>query len=121
MDFFIFLYFSSEKAVLAVTLSNENDEILGHAAFFDHPNLLTVDMAKWETWFHESYDYPSATALNSLFLHYFVAKPDYTMGCAKEIMRTLFNAVPDVHQCFLVVPTGVFPGTKCMNRSFIPC
>lgn len=104
--------------MLAVTLSNENDEILGHAAFFDYPNVANIDSAEWETWLHDNYDCPQANALNSLFLHYFVAKADYTHGCAKEILRTLFNAVPDVHNCFLVVPTGVFPGLLTMTLSF---
>ncbi len=103
---------SSEKAVLAVTLSNDKDEVLGHAAFFDYPNLPEVDSAKWEEWLAEHYDTGMCTALNTLFIHYFVAKPDYSHGAAKEIVRTMFNAVPDLHYCFLVVPTGVFPGMK---------
>ena len=76
----------SEKAVLAVTLSNDKDEILGHAAFFDYPNVEGVDQAAWEKWLNETYDLPQCNALNTLFLHYFVAKPEYSHGCAAEIM-----------------------------------
>ena len=101
---------SSEKAVLAVTLSNDKDEVLGHAAFFDYPNIEGVDAAEWESWMAESYDTPKCTALNTLFMHYFVAKPEYSHGCASEIIRTMFNAVPELHYCFVVVPTGVYPG-----------
>ena len=101
---------SSEKAVLAVTLSNDRDEVLGHAAFFDYPNLAQVDSAKWEEWLLKHYDMQKSTPLNTLFMHYFVARTEYSHGCAKEIIRTMFNAVPDLHYCFLVVPTGVFPG-----------
>lgn len=100
----------SEKAVLAITLCNAREEVLGHAAFFDYPNLLSVERTKWEAWFQENYD-SKCTALNTLFLSYFVAQNEYSHGCAKEIIRTMFNAVPDIHYCFLVVPTGVFPGT----------
>ena len=100
----------SEKAVLAVTLSNDKDEILGHAAFFDYPNVEGVDQAAWEKWLNETYDLPQCNALNTLFLHYFVAKPEYSHGCAAEIMRTMFNAVPELHYCFIIVPTGVYPG-----------
>lgn len=93
-----------------MTLSNDKDEVLGHAAFLDYPNLTSIDSANWETWLTQNYDCDNCTALNSLFLHYFVAKEEYSHGCAQEIIRTLFNAVPDIHYCFLVVPAGVYPG-----------
>lgn len=104
-----------EKAVLAVTLSNERDEVLGHASFFDYPNLPTVDTAAWEEWLGKHYNSSNVSPLNALFLHYFVAKAEYSHGCAQEIVRTLFNAVPELHFCFLVVPTGVFPDTSLAN------
>lgn len=43
-------------------------------------------------------------------MHYFVAKPEYAHGCAREIIRTAFNAVPDLHYLYLVVPMGAYPG-----------
>ena len=115
-----FLSFFREKAVLAVTLSNDHDEVLGHAAFFDYPNLNNVDAAQWEGWLNEHYDAGKSTPLNTLYMHYFVAKPEYSHGCAREIVRTMFNAVADLHYCYLVVPTGVFPGmTHCqIGKSF---
>jgi hypothetical protein len=101
----------SEKAVLAVTLCNEKDDILGHAAYFDFPNCAAVDQAAWECWVNSYYDAANCNALNTLFMHYFVAKKEYAHGCAREIIRTAFNAVPNLHYLFLVVPVGVFPGT----------
>lgn len=98
-----------EKAVLAVTLCNEKEEILGHAAFFDYPNIASVDPATWEEWFQKSYNDSKVTALNSLYMHYFVAKKEYAAGCAREIIRTAFNAVPDLHYLFLNVPMGTYP------------
>ncbi|KAL4238233.1 Cilia and flagella associated protein 61 [Mactra antiquata] len=98
-----------EKAVLAVTLCNDKDEILGHAAFFDYPNVADVDQADWQTWMNTYYDTEKSTPLNSLFLHYFVAKKEYANGCTREIVRTAFNAVPDVHFIFLAVPVGTYP------------
>jgi hypothetical protein len=98
--------------VLAVTLSNIQDEIIAHAAFLDCPNVpgANVDKAAWEEWLSTSYPTDSCNAINTLFLHYFVAVPEYSHGCAQEIIRTLFSAVPQVHYCFLVVPSGVYPG-----------
>lgn len=97
-----------EKAVLAITLVNGNGEILGHASFYDSPNVEDVDPAEWEDWISTMYS-SKYTALNSLYLHYFVAKPEYANACANEIVGTMFNALPDVHFCILAVPHGVGP------------
>lgn len=115
--FSILLFFYREKAVLAVTLCNDREEILGHAAFFDYPNT-DVDSATWETWFQETYGDQPSNALNSLFMHYFVAKPEYAHGCAREIIRTAFNAVPDLHFLFLLVPMGAYPGKQAMHLNY---
>ncbi|KAK7103337.1 cilia- and flagella-associated protein 61-like [Littorina saxatilis] len=98
-----------EKAVLAVTLTNESEDIMAHAAFFDYPNMTDCDPAKWESWMGNLYSSSQCNSLNSLFMHYFVAHKDYAQGCAREIVRTAFNAVPDLHFIFLVVPVGVVP------------
>lgn len=98
-----------EKAVLAITLCNDKDEILGHAAFFDYPNVADVDQANWQEWLNTYYDTTKCTPLNSLFMHYFVAKKAYARECALEIVRTAFNAVPNVHFLYLVVPKGLYP------------
>ena len=99
---------------MAVTLSNEHDEVLGHAAFFDYPNIAGVDSAAWEEWLNTYYDAGHCKSLNTLFMHYFVAKPEYSHGCAREIIRTMFNAVPELHSCFIVVPVGVSPGERTL-------
>ena len=106
----LFLFEFSEKAVLAVTLSNDNEDVLGHAAFLDYPNVPGVDQAHWEEWLNDFYDCKGSNALNSVFMHYFVSRPEYSHGCSREIIRTMFNAVPELHYCFLVVPVGVYPG-----------
>lgn len=102
-----------EKANLAVTLINDENEVLGFAGFLDYPPVPQdiCDPAKWDDWMKDS-EYPvieKCTPLNSLFLHYFVAKSDYTIGCATEIVRTVFNAVPDLHFLFLILRNNVRP------------
>lgn len=37
-----------EKANLAVTVASEEDEIVAHASFFDHPLGGLVDQTQWE-------------------------------------------------------------------------
>jgi len=100
----------SERALLAITLSNEAEEILAHAAFLDYPNVTGVDPAEWVDWVKVFFDAAGCNALNTVFMHYFVSKQDYEHGCARELVRTMFSAIPDVHYCLLAVPAGVTPG-----------
>lgn len=39
-----------------MTLVNANNEVMGHAAFFDYPNLPSVDQNKWEDWMYSKFD-----------------------------------------------------------------
>uniref|UniRef100_A0A7M4EU95 Cilia and flagella associated protein 61 n=1 Tax=Crocodylus porosus TaxID=8502 RepID=A0A7M4EU95_CROPO len=94
-----------EKANLAVTLSNENNKVLAHAAFFDYPNWNIVDQADWEPFLHQNYNNSKCTPLNTLFMHLFVAKEEYAVGCCQEIIRTVFNAVPELHFILLFIPS----------------
>ncbi|XP_050807242.1 cilia- and flagella-associated protein 61 [Gopherus flavomarginatus] len=96
-----------EKANFAVTLSNEKNEVIAHAAFLDYPNWNLVDQADWESFLHENYSDEKCTPLNTLFMHLFVAKDEYAVGCAQEIIRTVFKAVPEVHFILLFVPNDV--------------
>ena len=49
-------------------------------------------------------DVNMATALNSMFLHLFVSRPELEAAALREAIHTLFAAVPDVHFLFLIVP-----------------
>jgi len=97
----------SERALLAVTLSNDVDEILAHAAFLDYPNIADVDPAEWVDWLNVYFSATGCNALNTVFMHYFVSKKDYADDCASELVCTMFSAVPDVHNCLLAVPAGI--------------
>ncbi|XP_056261196.1 cilia- and flagella-associated protein 61 isoform X1 [Seriola aureovittata] len=120
-----------EKANLAVTLANEKDEILAHASFFDHPVGDLVDQAHWEPFLQEHFSAENCTALNTLFLHLFVAQLNFATASVKEIMRAVFNAVAEVEYVCLLSPNiddlepaldGVFeplqrltdPGPQCV-------
>jgi len=104
------LMYCSERALLAITLSNETDEILAHAAFLDYPNVAGVDQAEWVDWLKTFFDASGCNSVNTVFMHYFVSKQEYACGCARELVRTMFNAIPDVHYCLLAAPIGVKPG-----------
>ena len=61
----------SEKANLGISLvSTACSELLGHMAFFDYPNLSSVDQARWEEWLHGTYDCPKAVvSMHTLNTH----------------------------------------------------
>lgn len=52
---------SREKANLALTLANRRDDIVAHAAFFDHPVAGLVDQSQWETFLKENFDAKQCT------------------------------------------------------------
>ncbi|XP_029589889.1 cilia- and flagella-associated protein 61 isoform X4 [Salmo trutta] len=103
-----------EKANLAVTLSNAKNEVLAHAAFSDHPIGDIVDQACWEPFLHDNYSAEKYTPLNTLFLHLFVAQPIFSIGSAKEIVRTVFNAITELQYICLVTPTS-----RCLERALV--
>ncbi|XP_051781521.1 cilia- and flagella-associated protein 61 [Erpetoichthys calabaricus] len=122
-----------EKSNLAVSLENENKEIVAHAAFLDYPNHSLTDPAEWVPWIQSNYKSNEYTPLNTLFMHLFVAQADYALEGAKEIIRTVFNAVPELHYIFLFIPSTVSlepsleavfepvldPETVCQYTAFI--
>ncbi|XP_048063980.1 cilia- and flagella-associated protein 61 isoform X2 [Megalobrama amblycephala] len=91
-----------EKANLAVTLSTSKNEVLAHASFSDHPTEELVDQACWENLLQSHINGEKFTPMNTLFLRLFVAQPGFSIGGAKEIVRTVFNAVVELeHICLL--------------------
>ncbi|XP_056620849.1 LOW QUALITY PROTEIN: cilia- and flagella-associated protein 61 [Triplophysa dalaica] len=93
-----------EKANLAVTLSTSKDKVLAHASFSDHPMEELVDQACWENYFTNPDNAQKMTPLNTLFLRLFVAQPSFSIGGAKEIVRTVFNAIVELEHICLMTP-----------------
>lgn len=50
------LFFFSEKSNLAVTISDEKNNVVAHAAFLDYPSWDVIDQAEWEDWMHKNYE-----------------------------------------------------------------
>lgn len=93
-----------------------NDETLyALAAFYDYPNIHDVPSNDWEEkWWKNSYgkkdELGNINAINTLFLHLFVAHPDFSEGCAEELINVTFKALPEINQIFLCVPQQFEPG-----------
>ncbi|NWS28677.1 CFA61 protein, partial [Polioptila caerulea] len=93
-----------ELSNLALTLCNEKNEVIAHAAFLDYPNWNITDQAEWEPFLHENYTNNKCTPLNTLFVHLFVAKEEYTAGCSQEIFRRAFILLPELQFILLFIP-----------------
>ncbi|KAJ8275016.1 hypothetical protein COCON_G00096410 [Conger conger] len=115
-----------ERANFAVTVTNSTNEILAHAAFLDYPSSDVVDPVDWAPWLHQHFSSEKCTPLNTLFLHLFVAQPDFSLGSASEILRTVFSAVTELHYVFMVIPNSaclepalleVFTPLTCLQDS----
>ncbi|XP_065052089.1 cilia- and flagella-associated protein 61-like isoform X1 [Rhopilema esculentum] len=108
-----------EKANMSISLVDEKNRILGHASFLDYPNRDFVEQNKWEPWLKSTYNADMCTPVNTLFMHFFVSKPDFSHGSLTEIMRTLFNAVPVLHFVILIVPKDTKIGSG-ISKIFEP-
>ncbi|NXE96651.1 CFA61 protein, partial [Menura novaehollandiae] len=93
-----------ENSNLALTLCNEKNEVIAHAAFLDYPNWNITDQAEWEPFLHENYTNNKCTPLNTLFVHLFVAKEEYAAGCSQEIVRRAFILLPELQFILLFIP-----------------
>ncbi|NWI81284.1 CFA61 protein, partial [Dryoscopus gambensis] len=93
-----------EISNLALTLCNEKNEVIAHAAFLDYPNWNISDQAEWEPFLRENYTNNKCTPLNTLFVHLFVAKEEYAAGCCQEIVRRAFILLPELQFILLFIP-----------------
>lgn len=50
-----------DKASFALTVVNENQDIVAHAVFVDHPIGDLVDQAQWEQFLHKHFSSPQCT------------------------------------------------------------
>uniref|UniRef100_A0A6J0TCM6 L-amino-acid oxidase n=1 Tax=Pogona vitticeps TaxID=103695 RepID=A0A6J0TCM6_9SAUR len=108
-----------EKANLAITIINQSNVPVAHAAFVDYPNWDIVDQAHWEMYIEQSYIQSKCTPLNTLFMHLFVTTDEYATDCCHEIMKTVFKTVPELHFILLFVPTQEELSTD-LSAAFVP-
>ncbi|XP_050171715.1 cilia- and flagella-associated protein 61 isoform X1 [Myiozetetes cayanensis] len=106
--------FLLEKSNLALTLCNEKNEIIAHAAFLDYPNWNITDQADWEPFLHKNYANLKCTPLNTLFMHIFVAKEEYSAGSSQETVRRAFILLPELQFILLFIPAeeNLEPGMR---------
>lgn len=101
--------------MFALTLDDNQDRIYALAAFYDYPNVHSIPSDSWEEkWWKDTYAKvdpgSKINAINTLFLHFFVSHPDFSEGCAEELINVTFKALPEVNQILLCVPHHVTAG-----------
>lgn len=102
--------------MLSITLEDQsNKRILAQACFNDFPNVHGVSARSWEAWLNERYDAVKNSSLNTLFLHFYAAQPEYSFACAEEIIKSAFKAVPECHYIILCVPVNTVPDSSLAN------
>ncbi|EDV28663.1 uncharacterized protein TRIADDRAFT_19305 [Trichoplax adhaerens] len=108
-----------EKSVLSITITDDQETMIGQASFYDYPNIQSHVVERWEDLIISNPKLAHCSPLNTLFLHHFVALEGYAKGVAKEIFKTFFNATPYVHYCLLSVKKGTAMGDS-LNEIFSP-
>nr|XP_061806985.1 cilia- and flagella-associated protein 61-like [Nerophis lumbriciformis] len=96
-----------EKANLAVSLATEEEgEVVAHAAFFDHPDAAWVDPPEWETFLRERFNATALTPWNTLFLRLYVSQSCFSASF-QHIISAVFNTTPDLDFVCLLSHTPV--------------
>jgi hypothetical protein len=94
--------------VLSITLEDQsNKRLLAQACFNDFPNVHGVSPRTWEMWLGKRYDSAKLSTFNTLFMHLFVAEPEFSFACVEEIVKSVFKAVPECHYVLLCVPNNI--------------
>ena len=98
--------------MLSITIEDQTTgRILAQASFNDYPNIYNVSPRSWESWMNIRYEASKNNSLNTLFMHFFASKSEFSLACTEEIIKNAFKAVPECHYIVLCVPINSVPET----------
>lgn len=107
----VLLFLCSETAVLAVSVVNENEDVVGFASFLDAPphGLQFGDLSqdRWAQWFGDTFRNNVFNVENTVWMTFFVADPDYESDAADRILQTVFSTLPYLAGILALVPLEV--------------
>ena len=99
-----------ETAMLGITAVDEKGNVVGYAAFYDHPVFSKeVDAATWPSWLHANFGHAEYDAANTAWLCFFVADHLVQNDVAESILRTAFTTLSEVDVLLLAQPEDVRP------------
>ena len=94
-----------ESAYMAITVLDRDGNVVAFAAFEDFPSGMRGMQDEkhynyWEKWFKQAYQVDEFSALNTLWLSYFVAGGSIAYKqqkyAYKKILQTVYTSMPDV-------------------------
>ncbi|XP_061669153.1 cilia- and flagella-associated protein 61 isoform X2 [Syngnathoides biaculeatus] len=94
-----------EKANLAVSLANEDGDVVAQASFFDHPAAALVDPPHWESFLRKHFKADALTPWNTLFLHLFVSQTCFSASSFQHIISAVFNTTAELDYVCLLCST----------------
>lgn len=101
-----------ETAMLCISAVDENGEVVGFAAFHDHPSgRVGITGAEWPEWFHTCFAHSHLGPANVAWLSYFVCDPTVHTEVAENVLRSAFTTMPEVDAVLLSLPSHVNPFT----------
>jgi hypothetical protein len=97
-----------ETSLLCISAVDENGDVVGFAAFHDHPSgRVGVTAADWPLWFHTFFAHPHLGPANVAWLSYFVCDPTVHAEVAENVLRSAFTTMPEVDAVLLSLPADV--------------
>ncbi|KAF6770134.1 hypothetical protein AHF37_10685 [Paragonimus kellicotti] len=93
---------SLERSVLSLTLTKDENLVVGCACFSDAPSRRFTVPESWKDWFDRNIGLPNVDAINSLFIELLVVDPFYVEHSVNEICKTVFTMLIDVQHIFLL-------------------
>lgn len=97
---------------MAITVIDRDGKVIAFAAFEDYPQSNARGMSDdlhfnyWEDWFQKAYSFWDFSALNTLWLTYFIAgdsiETDNQYFVFKQILQTVYTSIPDLVGCLFL-------------------
>ncbi|KAF5396673.1 hypothetical protein PHET_10601 [Paragonimus heterotremus] len=113
-----------ERSVLSLTLTKEENLVVGCACFSNAPSRRFTVPESWKDWFDSNIGPQNVDSINSLFIELLVVDPFYAEHLVNEICKTVFTMLIDVQNIFLLTnskadfkPASSNPFQKLSSKS----
>jgi len=99
-----------ETALMSISAVDDAGQVVGYAAFHDHPSGQTgVNAAEWPTWLHHYFAHEELGPANVAWLTFFVCDPTVHTEVAENVLRTAYTTMPEIDAVLLALPAECKP------------
>ncbi|KAF8564183.1 hypothetical protein P879_07491 [Paragonimus westermani] len=113
-----------ERSILSLTLTKDENMVVGCACFSDAPSRRFTVPESWKNWFDRNIGLPNVDSTNSLFMELLIVDPFCVKNSVDEICKTVFKMLIDVQHIFLLTnskadfkPASFNPFQKIATKS----